>query len=755
MPGLKLGSMELCLETLELLPSGVVVSDPLGRVVYANAHWSRVSGIVPPEPGASVKSWLPSELTSDGPSPREAFETAVAEGADEFSWSGSIVGSYGAVVAVTLTSRLVRDDGTLVGVVHLLDDVTATRLEQASLEAQRRAADALVAHSPELIVVLLPDGSWRSMNDAGRTSLGYGGPNPMPRDMFDLLHDSDRDRCRYELDRILAGRGTPQSRLRVRVRSAAGSYRMFEVAATNQIDNPAVGGVVVYGRDLTPQAEAELQLAASKRRFGELVELMPDGVWLIDPHGVTQYANPRLADMLGVGVDELEGAPLTDYVFEEDLQQLERHLQSRRDGVSGQHEFRFRRKDGSELFAVVSTAVLDSAGHAGTIGVVTDITSRREIEQRLSDALKHARAVSNAKDRFLTRASHELRTPLTAITAHAELLGEQVTGSERKQLGSIERAAARLAEILDQLIDLAQAETEAPVLQPVNLLSALDSGVTGVTTSVQLSRWIGPYCAVLADPARLTRSLAHLTSLALKSAEINGGPSPVISAALTSGRWHVQLRFEAPESVAEAIAAFFERPDVQVGSPGAALRLSIAQTFLHRMGGTLGSLRRGATTIIWFELPAAADTDAAQQPPVAPPPAGPARIVYVEDDPTNGAIVQSVLRDWDAEITVCPHGAALFDHVDQYGAPTLILLDLNLPRAHGIDVMADILSRPDTADVPVVVVSADGSLATRNVALERGARHFVTKPYRVATLRRIVAEFVAPPERYENKGGGS
>lgn len=745
-PVVKLGSVELSVETLEQLPSGVVVTDPRGRVVYANPHWCRVSGMVVPESADAATSWAPSALTSDGPSPREVFEKAVADGIDEFSWSGCIVGPHGAIVAVTLSSRLVRDDGTLVGVVHLLDDVTAARLEEASLEAQRRATDALVANSPDLIVVLLPDGSWRSMNDAGRASLGYSSLHPVPGDLFDLLHESDRDRCRAELDRVLSGKGDARERLRVRVRSVAGTYRVFEVAATNQVENPAVGGVVVYGRDLTAQSEAELQLAASKRRFGELVELMPDGVWLIDHDGVTQYVNPRVAEMLGVDIDELDGAPLTDYVFEDDLPQLERNLRNRRNGVSGQHEFRFRRKDGSELFAVVSTAVLDPAGHAGTIGVITDITHRREIEQRLSKALQHAQVVGDAKDRFLTRASHELRTPLTAITAHAELLGEQVTGSQREQLGAINRAAARLAEILDQLLDLAQAETEPPALQPVDLTSALETAITAVATSRPLSTWIGPDCTVVADPARLTRALVHLVSLAVKSAELHGGPSPQISAVLTNGNWHVQLRFEAPDAVAEAIAAFFDRPNVQVGSPGAALRLSIAQAFLLRMGGTLGTLRRGPMTVVWFELLAAADTAASPSPSVAPPPSGPARIVYVEDDPANAAIVRSVLSGWDTEITVCPHGPALFEHVDEHGAPTLILLDLNLPRAHGIDVMAEIMSRTDTAHVPVVVISADGSLATRNVVLERGARHVVTKPYSVAALRKIVGEFVAPPE---------
>lgn len=71
--------------------------------------------------------------------------------------------------------------------------------------------------------------------------------------------------------------------------------------------------------------------------------------------------------------------------------------------------------------------------------------------------------------------------------------------------------------------------------------------------------------------------------------------------------------------------------------------------------------------------------------------------------------------------------------------PDLVLLDLHLPDLHGLALLRQLKSDPTTADLPVVVVSADAVDATIESAMAAGAVEFLTKPIDVARLRRVLA----------------
>jgi CheY-like chemotaxis protein len=75
--------------------------------------------------------------------------------------------------------------------------------------------------------------------------------------------------------------------------------------------------------------------------------------------------------------------------------------------------------------------------------------------------------------------------------------------------------------------------------------------------------------------------------------------------------------------------------------------------------------------------------------------------------------------------------------------PGLVLLDLHLPDLDGEEVLRRLLADPATAQVPVVVVSADVNLGHMERALAAGAREYLTKPLEVARFRAVVDELLA------------
>jgi PAS domain S-box-containing protein len=126
-------------------------------------------------------------------------------------------------------------------------------------------------------------------------------------------------------------------------------------------------------------------LQESEQRFKQLVDAAQEGIWVADDRGVITYVNQRLADLLGYSNGTLLGRPVYDFI-EADSHSGAKHALSRRGGRPGQsQDLRFRRRDGSQLWGLVSSSpILGKDGAlVGTVGMVTDITERKRAEDQL------------------------------------------------------------------------------------------------------------------------------------------------------------------------------------------------------------------------------------------------------------------------------------------------------------------------------------------------------------------------------------
>ncbi|MCA1718975.1 MAG: PAS domain S-box protein [Actinobacteria bacterium] len=116
--------------------------------------------------------------------------------------------------------------------------------------------------------------------------------------------------------------------------------------------------------------------------YRRIIDAAYEGVWVIDTEGKTEYANGRMAEMLGCTTEEMIGRSALDFVYEADLADAERRLER---GIGELAEFRQRRKDGSELWVLSSTSpIQDESGETiGVLGMMTDITERKRAEERI------------------------------------------------------------------------------------------------------------------------------------------------------------------------------------------------------------------------------------------------------------------------------------------------------------------------------------------------------------------------------------
>ena len=127
------------------------------------------------------------------------------------------------------------------------------------------------------------------------------------------------------------------------------------------------------------------RLRESEQSYRRIVETANEGVWSMDAAHRTTFVNRRMAEMLGYAPQEMIGLPVEAFFFPEDLNDHGERMALRERGASDSYERRFRRRDGSALWTLVSaTALLDEqGGFRGSFGMFTDIAERHRAEERV------------------------------------------------------------------------------------------------------------------------------------------------------------------------------------------------------------------------------------------------------------------------------------------------------------------------------------------------------------------------------------
>ena len=134
-----------------------------------------------------------------------------------------------------------------------------------------------------------------------------------------------------------------------------------------------------------PADTVGFNIFADKGSLASLIlERASEGLWVIDASGTTIHVNPKMAEMLGYTPGDVIGRPYTDFLFPEDIPDHREQMKIRRQGQASKYQRRLRRQGGGELWTTVSAAPLQENGaHIGSFALFTDITERRETENRL------------------------------------------------------------------------------------------------------------------------------------------------------------------------------------------------------------------------------------------------------------------------------------------------------------------------------------------------------------------------------------
>ncbi|GHV43880.1 hypothetical protein AGMMS49546_26790 [Spirochaetia bacterium] len=462
-------------------------------------------------------------------------------------------------------------------------------------------------------------------------------------------------------------------------------------------------------------------------------------------------------------------------------------------GLSEKFRHLYNSLDVSNAKLEQSYAILEQS-NLGLENVVHERT--RELEEQT----EKANAASRAKSDFLARMSHEIRTPMNAIIGISELaLREENVSKTTEYVGSIRHAGENLLSIINDILDFSKIESgKLDILnaeyrfatligdsvniirtrlteKPVILLTEIDPGLP--------SRLYG-------DESRIRQVLLNLLSNAVKYTR-----EGTITLKIGRGGKGGENESAVPPSNGDTMVIDFEVADTGVGIKeedldklfgnfnridekanrgieGTGLGLAISLQLCRLMGGniTVKSVY-GKGSVFTASVPQkVADSEAlglsnneldgsgsVDPKSLAVKFTAPeARILLVDDVPTNLIVAEGLLAPYKTRVDSCASGEEAIKLVEE-NPYDIIFMDHMMPGMDGIEATDAIRAREDqqmlkesAQRIPVIALTANAVSGMREMFLSKGFNDYLSKPIEISKLDEIMEKWIPEAKRIGN-----
>ncbi|MGR3362598.1 MAG: response regulator transcription factor [Maritimibacter harenae] len=115
------------------------------------------------------------------------------------------------------------------------------------------------------------------------------------------------------------------------------------------------------------------------------------------------------------------------------------------------------------------------------------------------------------------------------------------------------------------------------------------------------------------------------------------------------------------------------------------------------------------------------------------------QVLLIEDEPNIIEAISFILSRDGWSVATHANGETALDAVERH-APDALVLDVMLPGRSGYEILQDLRANPDTADLPVLMLTARGQKKDRETADRLGATRFMTKPFSNAEVLSVLRE---------------
>ena len=404
--------------------------------------------------------------------------------------------------------------------------------------------------------------------------------------------------------------------------------------------------------------------------------------------------------------------------------------------------------------------------------------TQNQLENKVEKETKENQ-FNHAETIFLNSISHDIRTPLNVIIGYTALASAHVNEAQevKKYLSKIETASNHLLLLINDVLDMSHIESgmlkleHAPVYLP-DVLENLKAIIQTDSSAKQLK-----FCAdtknmvhknVITDKLRLKQVLLNILENAVKYTRPGGKICFQIQELKGQEPGFAKYEFRVKDTgigmsedfIAHIFESFSrEQTSTVSGIEGMGLGMAIVKKIVDRMGGTIAvKSRQGKGTEVTVILPFKVNSQVVEcETKVLKKPGQMKilserensenlfkgkKILLAEDNELNREIAVELLKEEGFILDTAEDGTIAVEKMRtaKPGQYDLILMDIQMPIMDGYEATRQIrkLKNPETANIPIIAMTANAFEEDRQKALEAGMNEHVAKPIDLARLLEVV-----------------
>lgn len=511
--------------------------------------------------------------------------------------------------------------------------------------------------------------------------------------------------------------------------------------------------------DLTESWVSQQQLEEALYFLAKVTENAGYAIYVHDlEEGLDIFTNSAYQELLGYHSDEINAwsmAEFFEHIHPYDREAYKNHYQRlRENGDSATIEYRFLLKDGEWIWCLAKDSIFEKSHEQAVkkyIGILIDITERKEMEQALLEAKRKAEAANIYKNAFLTNMSHEIRTPMNGVVACSQLLDDDTLPAEERHqfIQIIQNSSRQLLRLIDDIIDIARMEAGELSIQYEHfqvrefvedvfqsfqaVLNSHQQKTLGFELHAELpSLEVDMY----SDRDRLQQVLMNLLGNAMKYSHQG---SIQLHCFLRDDKVHFSVHDQGIGIPQEHFNSIFERFNqveyrsrVKYGGQG--LGLAICKGLLEQLGGSISvesEVNKGSIFRISLPLiPAFHQQELAKEKrlhckPLHAPLAG-KTVLLVDDEPNILHYLLKALEPCGAQLLCARNGEEALEIYRKTPRIDAVLMDIRMPLMDGIKATRELMKIDPKA--LVIIQSAFVMPEERDRSFAAGCKAYLTKP---------------------------
>ncbi len=496
------------------------------------------------------------------------------------------------------------------------------------------------------------------------------------------------------------------------------------------------------------------KIISSRKRLATILDTADDGIITINQLGLVQEFNRAAERLFGYQASEVLGKNINILMPEPYHSQHDGHLakysKTRKAHLIGVGaEVPGKRKDGSIVPLRISVGEVETEDGRLYVGVLSDISTRKELEKSLREAVKKAELAAQSKMHFLANMSHEIRTPMNAIIGFTELILQgELNDKQREHLHIIRQSSRSLLGLLNDILDTSKLENGKIELENTSfslksLAEQLQNtlGINAQKKHIQLESQYAQNTPEFfrGDALRLLQVLTNLVGNAIKFTEQG---QVTVHYDYEQNLLKIRIQDTGIGMSAAQVEKIFEpftQADASISRRfgGTGLGTTIANQLVQAMGGSIevrSELKKGSEFCVTLplEIGEAVQTTNIKTEVNLPS----LRILFADDVEQNRELLRFILEKRNHKVTTASNGEEIIkyfmaEHFD------LVLMDVHMPVLDGLQATKSIRAferKEQRQATPIIALTASVMIEDRKQTQEAGMNGFAVKPIETAAL---------------------